>query len=270
MTFDKNIFKRFNVKISQKKAQEQFINKINNVLYYSSGFSGQHFSLEFNSNIIFRFCQNYGLEYTGPHSFKNYLGTDSFTEKILRLNCLIHVLFSINKEKGVLLADIIEEYLKESPVDLNLRIIKTHEPYMIIPKGSKLLDTKLVDDSLAILTDSEFEPIRVAFEKGLKEFLQSTTEKPRLKNAVRDMQLSMDEVAKIILKDKNAGIKHLLKNENWPKINLNDYFQRIYFQHNEMIDKLAKHNAKYTFSSEETESIIYLTGLFIRLTLGKI
>ena len=180
MTYNKNILKRFNVKLSLKEAQEKFINKINNALFYSATFNTQAFNFSTDRNFQYRFCQEYGLEFGSGMGF--HLHHRPFTEYILKLNCLVGVLAKFNNNLAITLLDIIEDSLEESPVDLNLRVLKSSIPYMIIPKGSKLLDTKLVDDSLGILTDSEFEPIRVAFEKGLKEFLQSTKEKPRLKN----------------------------------------------------------------------------------------
>ncbi len=268
MTYNKNILKRFNVKLSLKEAQEKFINKINNALFYSAALNTKAFNFSADRNFEYRFCQEYGLEFGSGMAF--HLHHRPFTEYILKLNCLVGVLATIDDKLTGTLLDIIEDSLEESPLDLNLRVLKSSMPYSIMPKGAKLLDGKLIDDSLGILTDTKYESVRNAFEKGLKEFMQSTKEKPRLKNAIRDMHLSMDELAKIILNDKNVGLKHLLKNENWAKTNLNKYYQGIYFQYNEMLDKFAKHTGKYAFSSQETESIMYLTGLFVRLTLGKI
>ena len=77
----------------------------------------------------------------------------------------------------------------------------------------------------------------------------------------------MDELSKIILKDKNVGVKHLIKNENWRKTGLNNYYKKMLFEYNEMLDKLSKHSSVSKFSEKEVESVIYLTGLFIRVIL---
>ena len=251
--------------MSLKEAQKRFINKICNLLSHSRLFHSKDFNIE---DLAYPFSIKYGLKYTGFTSIENtYLTSDlSFFEFIIRLNCLIDLI--AEKNAGVLYTFInfIKESLNESPIDLQLRVKKNKKSYDILPSGSPLLDEKLVDNSLAIIEDSKYKKIRIAFEKGLKEFLVPGEDKSGYLNAIRDMQLSLDEVSKILLNDKNVGFKHLLKNKNWENTGLNEYFQKIFYQLNEMIDKLVKHNSSTHFSKSDTETIIYLTGMFIRLT----
>jgi hypothetical protein len=214
-------------------------------------------------------CVNYRLKFQLGKNFESNYLTDAidFEEYLLRLICIIEILFDKVSDVAETLCLLIQKYLNESPTDLNLRIVKIKKSYSIFPKGSELLDVKLVDDSLNILYKLKYESVRIAFEKGLKEYLESSQDKSKLKNCLRDMQLAMDEVPKIVLKDKNVGVKHLIKNENWPKTRLNDYYKKILFEYNEMLDKLSKHSSVSKFSEKEVESVIYLTGLFIRLIL---
>jgi hypothetical protein len=213
---DKEIFARFNVKIDIKESQKRFRNKVNNILFHSNLFDGGSFNLD---NIEFQFCNNYGLKFEGYfYSFRDkHLRDDiAFEEYLLRLICIIEILFDKVPDIALNLCALIDKYLNESPTDLNLRIVKSKKSYSIYPKGSELLDDKLVNDSLNILSKPKYESVRIAFEKGLKEYLQSSHDKSKMKNSLRDMQLSMDELSKIVLKDKNVGVKHLIKNENWP------------------------------------------------------
>jgi hypothetical protein len=264
---NKEIFSRFNIKIDLKESQTRFQNKINNILFHSTLFNNESFTLQ---KIEFQFCNTYGLKFQDYYrAFEtNYLADNvAFEEYLLRLICIIEILFDKVPSVAETLSLLIQQYLNESPTDLNLRIVKIKKSYSIFPKGSKLLDGKLVDDSLNILTNSKYQSVKVAFEKGLKEYLQSSQDKSKLKNCLRDMQLAMDELSKIVLKDKNVGVKHLIKNENWSKTGLNNYYKKMLFEYNDMLDKLSKHSSASKFSEKEVESVIYLTGLFIRLIL---
>jgi Glu-tRNA(Gln) amidotransferase subunit E-like FAD-binding protein len=263
---NKEIFARFNIKIDLKESQKRFRNKINNVLFHSHLFTGGSFNLQ---DIRFRFCNAYGLKFELGKNFQNNYLSDviTFEEYLLRLICIIEILIDEVPDIAKTFYEVIQKCISESPTDLNLRIVKIKKLYSIFPKGSELLDDKLVDDSLNILTKSKYESVKVAFEKGLKEYLESSQDKSKLKNCLRDMQLAMDELSKIVLKDKNVGVKHLIKNENWPKTGLNNYFKKMLFEYNEMLDKLSKHSSVSKFSEKEVESVIYLTGLFIRLIL---
>ena len=261
---NKKLFSRFNIKIDLNESQARFRNKINNILFYSTLFSKGAFELE---AIAFQFCNEYGLKFDPDYNFEDEYLDDSITfeEYLTRLICIIDILFEKIPDTAKALCELIDKSINESPTDLNLRLVKSKKRYSIFPKGSQLLDDKLVDDSLNILTNPKYQSVRIAFEKGLKEYLQSSQDRSKLKNCLRDMQLSMDELSKIVLKDKNVGIKHLIKNENWSKTGLNDYYKKILFEYNEMLDKLSKHSSASMLSEKEVESVVYLTGLFIRL-----
>ncbi|MCX5848417.1 MAG: hypothetical protein NTW65_03065 [Deltaproteobacteria bacterium] len=263
---DKGIFARFNIKIDLKESQKRFRNKVNNILFHSVLFGKESFDL---NKINFQFCNDYGLKFENySYAFEIHLSDNIlFEEYLLRLICIIEILFEKAPDIANDLCGLIDKYINESPTDLNLRIVKSKKSYSIFPKGSELLDDKLVDDSLNILTKLKYESVRIAFEKGLKEYLQSSHDESKMKNCLRDMHLSMDELSIIVLKDKNVGVKHLIKNENWSKTGLNNYYKKMLFEYNDMLDKLSKHSSTTKFSEKEVESVIYLTGLFIRLIL---
>jgi len=267
MKYDNSIYKRFRIKLEIKDAQEKFKNKINNILFYSKIFSGEAFDFR---NIIFQFCNRYGLSYEElpiDLYIKSLFEVKDFTEYILRLDTLLNVLFEENKPIAKQFAITIQHALDDSPLDLNLRIVRKTNGYQIWPKGSKLLDRSLVDDVLSILKPKKFEKVIIAFKNGLKEFLEGNKDSSKYSSAVRNMQLALDELSKVLLKDKNVGFKHLIKDKNWRKTGLNKYFRGICNQYNEMIDKMFKHKAQTKYNYAEIEAIIYMTGLLIRVII---
>ena len=127
----------------------------------------------------------------------------------------------------------------------------------------------MVDDVLGVLEGKEKLAVKLAFDKGLKEFLEAKSSPPKLKNAVRDLQLACDETIKVLFKEKNLGFSHLFKEDRWKKVGLNDYQKQIFWNLNEYADKFAKHKSDSKITFKDTENIIYLTGMFIRLVFTK-
>ena len=132
-----------------------------------------------------------------------------------------------------------------------------------------MLDEKLVDDVLGILSGDEKKPIKIAFEKGLTEYMQAKQDKRKLKNSVRDMQVACDETVKFLFQHKNLGLAHFFKNDRYKEVGFNEYQKKIYWQLNDYIDKFVKHKADGVISNDDAENIIYLTGMFIRLMVLK-
>lgn len=264
----KELFKRFNINVTLEDAQKKFINKINNILFNSQAFNSSTFKIE---DFTWEFCNNIGLKYVSyQHFHDTYLVGIPFNEYLFRLQCLLDILYSRNTEKHHILFSLIDNAIDTSAIDIGLRIkFYKKKSAKIYFSGSKLLDNRLVDDILGVLEGEDKSAIKLAFEKGLKEFLESRREKDKLKNSIRDMQLACDEVVKFLFGDKNFGFRHLFKNDRWNKIGLNEYQKQIFWSLNEYVDKLFKHKADSKVNSEDAEFVIYLTGLFIRIILLK-
>lgn len=256
----KELFKRFDINIDIKEAQNQFINKINNILLYSEQFK------TILNDLHWGLGNKIGIKFNEHENLGNLLENINFNEYLLRIQCIINYYhFQFEKEFSLLFFTI-KRAIKESPIDLG---IKLDNNYQIVVIGSEYLDEKLINDILGVLKDPDKEAIRMAFEKGLKEFLESQKDNTKFKNAVRDMQLACDETIKFMFNDKNLGFKHLFDNDRWGKIGLNKYQKQIFWNLNEYIDKLAKHKADAEINCEDAENVIYLTGMFIRLVFLK-
>jgi hypothetical protein len=262
----KDFFKRFNIIYNAKAAEKAFISKMVNILLHSKLLNDEEsFQIE---DTYYQFCNKYGIEFDWHQNYDYALNTNNFQIFIYQIEIILEIIEDKKPDVAKQLVWIIKDYIKESVVDLNIQIVKRKGKYIFMPKGAPLLDEKLVDDILNILEkDKKYEQVNISFTKGLKEFIESKDDNLKYNNAVRDMQLALDEMSKVILKEKNVSFKHLIKNDNWIKTNINDYFKNISYQLNEMLDKLAKHSAGYRFNEKETESVIYLTGLLLRLLI---
>jgi len=262
----KDFFKRFNIAYGKKAAEAAFISKMENILLHSQ-FLNDEESFQIKRT-YYQFCNKCGIKYWSSQNYGNVLASNNFQKFLYQLETVVEIIESMNAGIAETLIGVIKDYIKESVVDLNIKIVERQGKYIFLPKGAPLLDEKLVDDMLNILEkNKKYEKVNITFTKGLKEFIESKNDALKYKNVVRDMQLTLDEMSKVILKDKNVGFKHLIKNDNWIKTKVNDYFKNIAYQLNEMLDKLAKHSAQYEFNEKETESVIYLTGLLLRLLI---
>jgi hypothetical protein len=263
----KDLYIRFNISIDQNRAINIFKNKIENIL--CSGLLGENIFGEESNDIYWELCNRLGIEYTyrGYASGKvSHVFSDlDFSEYLLRLQVLVDLVYENDEENANNLIGIIKNAIDSSPVDLGIRIKHYKKKNVqILFSGSKLLDSKLVDDVLGVLEDNKNSAIKLAFEKGIKEFMESNNNILKLKNTVRDMQLACDETIKVLYKDKNLGFRHLFKNDRWKKLGLNDYQKNIFWNLNEYIDKFAKHKSDSIILHKDAENIVYLTGLFIR------
>jgi hypothetical protein len=264
----KELYKRFNIKVDFKGACQIFVNKLNNIIFHSQAFS---LTEDDDDSLKWQLCNEIGLDYEATFSLNSCLEVKSFEEYLMRIQQLLGILHGTNKTRYDALLGTIEMAIVDSPMSLGIRV-KYHEDKVvqILFSGSRFLDEKLVDDVIGVLDDKDKSGIKIAFEKGLKEFLEAQKDRSKLKNAVRDMQLACDETVKFLFKDKNIGLKHLFKDDRWKKIGFNEYQKRIFYSLNEYIDKLAKHKADSEFGFEDAECVIYLTGIFIRVSIKKL
>jgi len=265
----KDLFKRFNIDVDLTSAQKIFINKINNYLFYYTEFADEKI-------FTLALCNNLGIKYLPGSVIKTYLPSENsdFQKYLLYLQVIIDMSFyeSIRKndDEYTFLISTINSTIEESPMDLGIKLKKhKSKSAQIQISGSKLLDEKLVDDVLSILSDPKSKPIKIAFEKGLKEFLESSSKPEKIKNVVRDMQLACDETCKLLLGNKDQGFKHLFLKDNGEKLGLNKHQMQIFWNLNDYIDKNAKHKSDAKISREDAEFVIYLTGMFIRLMFTK-
>jgi len=269
----KELYKRFDVNISLSRALEIFDNKIQNLLKNADIFVNRDFEVIVHCDLNYQLCNELGDRYLSFDLLQDRLTSVSrnFNEYLARLQAILSKLHEAgHNEQYNALVFVINTAIEESPVDLGIRLkLYKRKCASIVFAGSKLLDKKLVDDVIGILDDDSKLPIKIAFEKGLTEYMQAKQDKRKLKNSVRDMQVACDETVKLIFQDKNLGLKHFFKDDRYKLIKFNEYQKKIYWQLNDYIDKLVKHKADGEINNEDAENIIYLTGMFIRMAVLK-
>jgi hypothetical protein len=161
----------------------------------------------------------------------------------------------------------IQKLLKESRIDLEVEF----ENGQFFPKGSELLDEKLIDDILNCLDSEEHADILPPFSTGLLRYKESIKDQSKLKDVIDNMYEALEAFAKYINKnDKDlSGNKELLiKN-----LKLNDYYKNMLFEYigyaNEFRHAAKKRQRRPGLNKYEVEAFIYLTGLFIRLGIKR-
>lgn len=264
---NRDLYKRFGLAVNLESARDKFINKIQNIITHGAVFDDDTFDLD---DLNWEFSNELGLLYSRLGRFEEqYLHPLlSFEEYLFRLQCLINILNRKKRPRQLrVLTTVLRQAIADSPVDLGITIKESNDGIQIHPTGSKFLDKELVDDVLGILNDPVTSPIKIAFEKGLTELLESRRNPLKLKNVVRDMQVAGDELAKYTLKNKDVGLKHLI--DRAEEVGLNKYQKQILWNLNEYIDKNVKHKSDTHVPYEDGEQIVYLTGIFIRLIINK-
>ena len=163
------------------------------------------------------------------------------------------------------LDEIVCAILEESEVDLGVRWGNG----LFMKAGAPLLDEKLVKDVLGWARDKKYATVVAPFEKGLRHFLESTKRPELLSDVVTDMYEALEAVAKIVVKgggdlsrNRERFVKAIRAPEGYKKI-LKEYVDYgCDFRHAAEATK-----QKPTLSSEEVESFVYLTGIFIRFAM---
>lgn len=169
-----------------------------------------------------------------------------------------------NISAGILSLDI-QRILDLSEVELGI----AWKPPHFIPTGAKLLDDRLVNDSLEWLSGSRYEPVYKPFDKGLSHFLEASDKPQLLLDVITDMYEALEAMAKVMVgnnKDLSANrerfVNELPVSEKYKRL-LKEYVAYANdFRHGD-----SQNQPRSEPAHAEVESFVYLTGLFIRLAV---
>ena len=160
----------------------------------------------------------------------------------------------------------VERILYQSEVDLG---ISWHEG-RFFPSGAKELDEALVNQPLEWLRQKDYESVLAPYEKALNHLLYSKQKPELLSVVVTDLYESLEALAKIVTKKPN---KDLSANREafLIKIQASEAYKSILKEYisyaNKFRHAVSEGLAKPELSYRETESFLYLTGLFIRMAI---
>ncbi|MHA1919159.1 MAG: hypothetical protein ACTSWX_05380 [Promethearchaeota archaeon] len=260
---ENNFHKRFKTNVNVDEEKRRFVQSIKNIIQSGDLTAHDQYShriIEFPYDKVKKELAIYfGEKIDHYRSLSSYIPNDF-------LGCLeaIEVVYdNIYIQNKRILAKKIKDLLNNSRVDLNIDF----KEGKFFPKGSDLLDEKLVNDVLNCLNTRDHENILNPFNNGLKKYSKSLKDKTNLKDVIDYMYEALEAFARYKIgnnKNLSANRDQLIK-----KLKLNDYYKKMLeyyicytcsFRHAERdIDprpEIKKH---------EIEALIYLTGLFIRL-----
>jgi hypothetical protein len=164
------------------------------------------------------------------------------------------------------LETLIRRLLNESEVDLGIR----WESGQSIRSGATLLDEKLVNDQLHWIRACGYETVRLPFEKGLGHFLHASARPELLSDVITDMYEAVEALAKIVTnrpdRDLSANRELFLS-----KVKASDEYKQLLKDYIDYANRFRhagqEGRPRPDLSAKETESFIYLTGVFIRLAV---
>ena len=167
---------------------------------------------------------------------------------------------------------LVERALGLAQVDLGIE----WKGSVFVSRGARLLDDRLLMDPLEWLGDNqELSKVRRCFEHALSLYRESNGEENKLKDAVANAYESLEAMAKVVMeadKDLSAVQEKLAS-----KLDLGKHFKAILHEYIEFAN-LFRHAEPLSDSprpqrppltDEGVEFFVYLTGLFLRLTLRK-
>jgi hypothetical protein len=156
-----------------------------------------------------------------------------------------------------------KEDIELSLLDIQIKGIKG-DNIIFYPKGSKLLDEKVVNDVLDWLIS--YPKVYNNFKSALEKY----QDKIYQRNIIDDLRLSLELLLKNILnsyvnlENQKKPLGEHLKKKNVPKQLRNMYWKLIDY-YAEYQNNYVKHEDKV--ESSEIEFVIYLTGTFMRFLM---
>jgi hypothetical protein len=155
--------------------------------------------------------------------------------------------------------------LEISDIDLGIR----WEPPEFQRAGAEELDRALVNENLLWLGEKGYDSVVKPFKKGLRHLMESRKRPELLSDVVRDMYESVEALAKIVTGrdadlSKNA---ELLINNVKASVEYKSMLKHYIDYANRFRHAPRANQPRPSLSGRETESFVYLTGLFIRLAM---
>jgi hypothetical protein len=255
---------RFNIDISLDEAQKKFVERAHSRIF------GELYNDYFphSASVVKRYITDaLGRRLRNDYSsLANQIG-DDFHDVLQALEGM-YVATTVSGPGSDNLRKKFNEYvnyvLRLSEVDLGIRWAPPH----FQRAGAEELDRSLVNENLLWLRKKGYETVVKPFEKALRHLMESQ-KRPELRaDVITDMYEALEALAKKATgKDldlaKNTGFIDAVKASAEYRTmlaNFIGYANR--FRH------AAKQNTpRPTLSERETESFVYLTGLFIRLAM---
>src|SRR2546421_9892138 len=175
-TMPSRFHERFEITIGLDDVKERFVNRIGNRIF-NDFFEYRISAVEYE--LLKAIADELGDWFTTRKGFEDY--TKSDFHKTLQ---------ALEGSRRILIADLqlqldalITKTLNDSELDLGVR----YENGVFVRTGTRLLDRKLVNESLRWLSDKKYESVLEPFSKGLDHLLKSEKYPAVLSDVVTDM-----------------------------------------------------------------------------------
>lgn len=154
MKTPKKFHERFGIKIDSEEAKRRFVNRAFNIVLE-----------DVSDDLIKEIAIAFGQKYDYGQDIDDIINED-FLNTVQALEVIYNALDGYERSEA---EELIQKIIKESEFDLGIR----WENGRFIPSGAKLLDEKLVNESLRWLSEKRYESVLNPFSKGLEHFLHA-------------------------------------------------------------------------------------------------
>ena len=263
----RSFHERFQIEVGLDESKRRFVNRAMN--YFNSDLFGEHYDF-FQVQRLCRAIadalgeQFYRTSWPAKPDVSKYIKGEFY--RCVQALEVVYEKMPSTQHKGVM-TEFIHRVLSQSEVDLGIR----WDHGRFIRAGAELLDEHLVNDPLNWLRDdSSLRAVLTPFEKGLSHFLQGQKDPGLLEDATANMYQALEALAHIVTerkeKDLSANRELFLR-----QVGASEAYKPILKGYIDYANKMGRHarrgEPKPKLLTAEVESFIYLTGLFIRMSI---
>lgn len=256
--------KRFNIDFGLEEAKQRFMVRVSNEVqpFIQKADSG-------NLQIRLRLATLLGTDYYQGFSILPFLKRDFYTclEALEKTHQALRESW-MGEDRTDRFSRMLEEIISLSEVDLGVRW-RNGRFYL---RGARLLDEKLVNESLQWLSDPPYNNVLGHFEKGLTDFTQAQNNPQRREDVIGEMFKTLESMARIVCNNRKgwkANAEQFVS-----KLGLSTHYSKMLQDHGDYLHEF-RHGSqpdkpRTPPSPQEAEASIYTTGLFLRLAIERL
>jgi hypothetical protein len=248
--------KRFDIEVPLDEAKRRFVNRAHNYiddLYWRELDSNGRATLEFD---VFKVLGKRKPKFD-TESLAEEIG-DDFHQTLKAIEAMYRsevAIYRWEDKIDLFVSDVLEEAETELGVGW--------KEGRFFPRGAALLDEKLVDASLDWLRAKGFKTVLEPFGKGLQILLEVhvKNQPQRLSDVVKDMYEALEELT--LDANREAFVRKVGASQEYTRL-LKEYVDYAHRFRHAPSEKRPRPELSYA----ETESFVYMTGIFLRLAIS--
>lgn len=256
----KDFCQRFKIPIDLAESQRRFVNRAQNLLF---------------NELLYRIDEHYvsrekirlEVATTLGEYHQGYTDPAQYTKgDFIRTLHAIEGFYRAAPMYGGEIEGCVRRLIEESEVNLSIR----WQDGRFFPEGAPFLDEKLVNDVLGQLGNKDLKAVLEPFQKGIRHLLDSAQRPDLRADVITDMYEALEALAQFVTgrpeKDLSANRELFIK-----QVKASDQYKellKVYIEYaNDFRHAATASKPRPSISLRETESFVYLTGLFIRLAI---